>query len=119
LRDVADRAVGDDAPRQPSALCTLVCTAERAITDIGPVDVLDHRDARAEAGPTLFVIFDAAPGLLIGRQADFSTERIVTVRASRPSAAESETGRPGLGRVSRSGGARATISIALQIVGVS
>src|SRR5207237_9442860 len=36
---------------------------ERAVADIGAVDVLDHGDARTEAGADIFVIGNAALGL--------------------------------------------------------
>ena len=82
LRDVADRAVGDDAEATERLVhVALHLAPERAVADVGTVDVLDHRDARTVAGADIFVIFDAALRLLFGRQADFSTERIATVRA--------------------------------------
>src|SRR5207244_3497042 len=72
LRDVADRTVGDDAETAERLVhVALYLAPERAIADIGAVDVLDHRDARAKAGADIFVIGDAAFGLLIRRQAGF------------------------------------------------
>ena len=72
LRDVADRAVGDDAEAAERLVhVALHLTPERAIADVGAVDILDHGDARAEAGADIFVIGDAALGLLVGRKAGF------------------------------------------------
>src|SRR5262249_60923811 len=68
LRDVADRAVGDDAEIAERLVhIALHLAPERAIADIGAVNVLDHGDARPEAGADILVIFDAPLGELFGR----------------------------------------------------
>ena len=69
LRDVADRAVGDDAEAAERLVhVALHLAPERAVADVGAVDILDHGDARTEAGADIFVIGDAALRLLIGRK---------------------------------------------------
>src|ERR1700741_5522765 len=66
LRDVADRAVGDDAEVAERLVhIALHLAPERAIADVGAVDILDHGDARPEPGADIFVIGDTALGLLI------------------------------------------------------
>src|SRR2546430_12518427 len=66
LRDVADRAVGDDAEAAERLVhVALHLAPERAVAGIGTVDILDHGDARAETGADIFVIFDAALGLFL------------------------------------------------------
>jgi len=70
LRNVADRAVGDDAEAaQRLVHVALNLAPERAIADIMAIDILDHGDARAEAGPDIFIISDAPLRLLGRRQA--------------------------------------------------
>ena len=72
LRDVADRAVGDDAEAAERLVhVALHLAPERAVADIGAVDILDHGDARTEAGADIFVIGDAALRLLIGWKSGF------------------------------------------------
>ena len=72
LRDVADRAVGDDAEAAERLVhVALHLAPERAVADVGAVDILDHGDARTEAGADIFVIGDAALVLLIGRKGGF------------------------------------------------
>ncbi len=109
LRDVADRAVGDDAEAAERLVhVALHLAPERAVADVGTVDVLDHRDARAVAGADIFVIFDAAPGLLFGRQRGSSAPSgSRPCGHSRRSAAGRGTGRRAAWWCSRSAGARA------------
>ena len=65
LRDVADRAIGDDAKAAERLVhIALHLAPERAVADIRPVDVLDHGNARAEAGADIVIIGDAPFGLL-------------------------------------------------------
>src|SRR3954452_4750557 len=67
LRDIADRTVGDDAETAERLVhVALHLAPERAVAYIGAVDILDHGDARTEAGADIFVIGDAALALLIG-----------------------------------------------------
>src|ERR1700716_3735910 len=70
LRDIADRAVGNDAEAAERLVhVALDLAPECAIADIGAVDILDHGDARTEAGADIFVIGDAPLCLLVSRQA--------------------------------------------------
>src|ERR1700720_1875986 len=69
LRNVADRAVGDDAEASEGLVyIALYLAPERTEANVGTIDVLDYRDARSPAGAHIFVISDATPRLLIGGQ---------------------------------------------------
>src|SRR5580658_6746188 len=69
LRNVADRAVGDDAEASERLVhIALHLAPERTETNVGTIDVLDHRDARSPARAHIFVIGDTALRLLSGGQ---------------------------------------------------
>ncbi len=59
LRDIADRAIGDD-PEATERLVhvALDFTPERTVADVGAVDILDYGDARTVAGADILVIGD-------------------------------------------------------------
>ena len=69
LRNVADRAIGNHTEASEGLVHTALHLApERTEADVGTIDVLDYRDARFPAGAHIFVIGDATPRLLIGRE---------------------------------------------------
>src|SRR5262249_24951883 len=72
LRNIADRAVGDDAETAERLVdIALNLAPERAVADIGAVDVLDHADTRAEPGPHILVVSDPPCSLLGGSKSGF------------------------------------------------
>ena len=106
LRNVADRAVGDDAETTERLVHRALNLApERAVTDIGAVDVLDHADPRTMAGADIFVIGDPALRLFGGRKAGLRAPSGWSRCAhSRRSAADRGTDTPAAWWCSRSGG---------------
>src|ERR1700754_1293562 len=61
LRNVADRSIGDHAEAAERLVhVALHLAPERAVSDVGAVDILNHANARTKAAADIFVVIDAS-----------------------------------------------------------